>query len=151
KRQLDVLGKGPTAPLEPMVTCPEPTFEGLVALFQTGRPSLGLFSSEGGQFLGGFALSDEHWLKTCAALSDLWDGQPIRRVRRGDGAAILAGRRLALHLLAQPTVATRLLANAEIAGQGLLARLLVAAPPPLAGTRQGRIDTPDDRAAIEAF
>ena len=149
--QLRDLGAPPSKPPTPMVTCPEPTYEGLVALYESGRLSLGLFSSEGGQFVGGFAMSDDQWLKTCAAFSDLWDGGDIRRVRKGDGASVLPGRRLSLHLQVQPTVAPRLLANAEIAGQGFLARLLVAAPPELAGTRTGRRAGEADYAAIEAF
>ena len=120
-------------------------------LFQSGLPSLGLFSGEGGQFLGSFAMSSDHWLKTVTALSALWDGEDIRRVRKGDGAATSPGRRLALHLLLQPTIAPHLLGNAEIAGQGFLSRILPAAPTALAGTRMGRIALPTDPQTIAQF
>ena len=50
---LEALGKEPEAPPSPDRTVSEPTFEGLTKLLATGQPSLGLFSDEGGQFLGG--------------------------------------------------------------------------------------------------
>src|SRR4029450_6690895 len=46
---LDAIGPAPRAPLEPMLTCPEPTYEGLCKLFAIGRPSLGIVSNQGGQ------------------------------------------------------------------------------------------------------
>jgi hypothetical protein len=79
----------------------------LVKLLKEGRPTAGLFSDEGGQFIGGYAMREEHRLKSAAALSRLWDGKPIDRVRAGDGCFILRGRRLSLHLLVQPRVADR--------------------------------------------
>src|SRR5438309_4177678 len=42
KNALDDLGPAPVAPLDPILTCPEPTFEGLCKLFATGWPSLGI-------------------------------------------------------------------------------------------------------------
>ena len=50
---LDELGPAPVGPLHPMLVCPEPTFEGLERLFAVGQPSMGVFSGEGGQFVGG--------------------------------------------------------------------------------------------------
>src|SRR5262249_48030768 len=40
---LDALGKPPSGPLHPILTCPEPTFQGLCRLFVEGWPSLGIF------------------------------------------------------------------------------------------------------------
>ena len=135
RRALDELGLPPSAPLIPMLTAPEPTFEGLTRLFAEGRPALGLFGSEGAQFLGGHGMSPDHRLKTAAGLSGLWDGEPLRRVRAGDGSSVLPGRRLSMHLMLQPYVAPELLADQLLAGQGLLSRLLPAAPESLAGSR----------------
>ncbi|MCC5955180.1 MAG: DUF3987 domain-containing protein [Natronohydrobacter sp.] len=50
---LEALGPEPEAPPSADRTVTEPTFEGLTKLFAHGQPSLGLFSDEGGQFLGG--------------------------------------------------------------------------------------------------
>lgn len=55
---LNQLGPEPAAPPLPMLTCPDPTFEGLTLAMQQGQPSMGIFSSEGGQFVGGHAMSE---------------------------------------------------------------------------------------------
>jgi Protein of unknown function (DUF3987) len=89
KLVLDNLGPPPMPPLEPMLTSTEPTLEGPVKKFQTHWPSLGIYSSEGGQFIGGHGMNEENKLKTASGLSALWDGEPVRRVRAGDGVAIL--------------------------------------------------------------
>jgi hypothetical protein len=83
------LGQPPAAPLLPMLTAPEPTYEGLCRLLDLGQPSVGVFSAEGGQFIGGHAMNAENKLKTAAALSDLWDKGLVKRLRAGDGAKIL--------------------------------------------------------------
>jgi len=132
---LDELGPAPVGPLHPMLVCPEPTFEGLERLFAIGQPSMGVFSGEGGQFVGGHGMQKEAKLRTAAALSGLWDGEAIRRVRALDGATLLPGRRLSLHLMVQPDVANFLLCDRLLADQGLLSRLLVTAPASAAGTR----------------
>src|SRR5262245_17219515 len=41
KAALDALGPPPLPPLEPLLTCPEPTYEGLCKLFAVGWPSVG--------------------------------------------------------------------------------------------------------------
>ena len=58
KFALDALGPPPLPPLEPLLTCPEPTFEGLCKLLAVGWPSVGIFASEGGQFIGGHGSRD---------------------------------------------------------------------------------------------
>jgi hypothetical protein len=138
KDALDALGPMPSPPLTPMLTCPEPNFEGLCRLFATGLPSLGIFTTEAGQFIGGNGMAEDNKLKTAAGLSSLWDGEAIRRVRSGDGASILPGRRLAAHLMAQPIVADVWLRDRLLAGQGLFSRILVTAPDSAAGTRLHR-------------
>ncbi len=96
RADLEALGKPPAPPLTPMLTCPEPTFEGLTRLLAGGQPSMGIFSGEGGQFLGGHGMNQDNRLKTAAAMSGLWDGEPIRRVRQGDGSMVLPGRRVSI-------------------------------------------------------
>ena len=76
-----------------------------------------MFSAEGGQFIGGHAMNPDNKLKTAAALSDLWDRGMVKRLRAGDGAMILPGRRVSLapdgaagrgrHLLGDPLCASR--------------------------------------------
>ena len=132
---LDALGPEPEAPPSADRTVSEPTFEGLTKLLAHGQPSLGLFSDEGGQFLGGHAMNSENRQKTLAAFNDLWQGNPIRRTRAGDGHATLFGRRLAVHLMVQPGVARAFMADPLAADTGFLPRFLICEPPSTIGTR----------------
>ena len=151
KAALDKIGPAPTPPLLPMLTCPEPTFEGLCKLFPVGQPSLGIFAAEGGQFIGGHGMSDDAKLRTAAGLSDVWDGSPIRRVRSGDGVSVLVGRRLSVHLMAQPGVADILFRDHLLADQGLLSRLLATAPDPASGTRLWHAEQPETEHALRRY
>ncbi|MBS0290290.1 MAG: DUF3987 domain-containing protein [Proteobacteria bacterium] len=80
-------------------------------------------------------MKDENKLKTAAALSELWDGTEIKRVRAGDGTTILPGRRVSMHLMVQPKVASTFLSDQVLSDQGLLSRLLVVSPETASGTR----------------
>jgi Protein of unknown function (DUF3987) len=143
---LDKLGPEPIAPASTDRTVSEPTFEGLTRLFAEGQPSLGIFSEEGGQFIGGHAMNSDNRLKTLAALNDLWQGNPIRRTRAGDGAYTLFGRRLAVHLMVQPDAARALMADGLATGTGFLPRFLLAAPASTIGTRLSANTRQDDTA-----
>src|SRR6056297_3822680 len=147
---LDALGPEPAVPPSADRTVTEPTFEGLTRLFATGQPSLGLFSDEGGQFLGGHAMNSDNRQKTLAALNDLWQGNPIRRTRSGDGHATLYGRRLAVHLMVQPAVARKFMADPLAADTGFLPRFLICEPPSTIGTRMQATARRDD-AALSAY
>jgi hypothetical protein len=96
---------------------------------------LGIFADEGGQFIGGHGMNSDNRLKTLAALNDLWQGNPIRRTRAGDGAFTLYGRRLAIHLMVQPEAAQGLLGDRTAIGTGFLPRFLLCDPPSAIGTR----------------
>ena len=151
KFALDAIGPAPIPPLPSMLTCPEPTYEGLCKYLQSGQPSIGVFSSEGGLFIGGHGMSDESKLRTAAGLSELWDGEPIRRVRAGDGTLVLPGRRVAIHLMAQPDVAAIMLSDRMLISQGLLSRCLISAPESISGTRVWREPSDSVDAAIKRY
>lgn len=147
---LAALGAEPVAPASADRTVSEPTFEGLTRLFAEGQPSLGIFSDEGGQFLGGYAMSTDNKQKTLAALNDLWQGNPIRRTRSGEGHMTLRGRRLAVHLMVQPGVARDFLADQTAADTGFLPRFLICEPPSQIGMRF-TLNNRHDPAALAAF
>lgn len=151
KQALTELGSEPAPPLYPFKTMPDPTVEGLAKAWISAEASLGLFSAEGGSFVGGHGMNADNRLKSAATFSEIWDGKPIRRVRAADGVSILPGRRLATHLMIQPNAATLFLADDVLRDQGLLSRVLVAAPDTLAGSRLYREPHPDDEAAIRAY
>ena len=151
KMALDRLGPPPAPPLTPLLTCPEPTYEGLVKHLPCGQPSIGIFSAEGGQFIGGHGMTEEAKLRTAAGLSCFWDGETIKRVRGGDGVTILPGRRVALHLMAQPDVAAVMLSDPMLLNQGMLSRCLVTAPASNAGSRMWRDPVTSSDDAIKRY
>lgn len=135
RADLEALGKEPTPPPSPDRTVNEPTYEGLTRKFAEGHPSLGIFSDEAGQFLGGHAMNSENKQKTLAALNDLWQGNPIRRTRQGEGSFTLYGRRLATHLMVQPGVARAFMSDPMAADTGFLPRFLLCEPASTIGLR----------------
>lgn len=151
ENELRALGPKPEEPLEPILICSEPTLEGLHKLLERGQPSLGVFSAEGGQFFGGYGMSRENKLRTAAGFSALWDGDPLTRVRAGDGNSVLAGRRVSVHLMVQPGVAAGVLSDHLLADQGLLSRVLISCPASSMGTRLWQAPTPQTEAALARY
>lgn len=142
----------PEAPPLPFILSEEPTLEGLQKSLLRGYPSQGLFSDEGGQFFGGHATKPENALKSVAGLSKLWDGAPISRTRASEGeSSARYGCRLSAHLMIQPIVATEVLSNPIMQGQGFLARFLIAWPESLAGTRFYRDADPSRDARLGRY
>ncbi len=141
----------PAPPLLPNLLVGEPTAEGLFKLFALGQPALGLFSDEGALFVGGHALAKDSRLRTIGALSKLWDGKPLDRVRSLDGASVLYDRRLSLHLMVQPRIAAELLADEVYIDQGILSRILLAWPTSTAGTRRYVVEDPAQDPAVTRY
>jgi len=130
------LGSPPEPPLLPWLLLSEPTMEGLHKAYQHGRPGIGLFNDDAGDFLGGHAMNKDNRTKSAASFSKLWDNGCFDRVRAGDGAAKYYGRRLAMHLMVQPVIAESVLSDDVLVGQGFLARCLLAWPASTIGTRE---------------
>ena len=151
KMALDKMGPAPQEPLLPLLACSEPTIEGLVKTFAKGWPTLGIFADEGGMFVGGHGMTDEARLRTATTLSKLWDGNPIDRVRSGDGLIVLPGRRLTVHLMLQPNIAALFLGDGMLVEQGLLSRVLATAPESAIGTRMWREACADSDQAIRNY
>ncbi|EXF95630.1 hypothetical protein HK44_023825 [Pseudomonas fluorescens HK44] len=123
-------------PTAPRLISSEPTIEALIKSLCFGFPSMGLFSDEGGQFLGSSTMSRDNRLKAVTTLSSLWDGNPIDRSRSMTGESLRAyDRRLSLHLMLQPYLARQLLKDPLLNGQGIFARCLITWPQSLAGQR----------------
>ena len=146
----ECIGPEPRPPAHPMLLVADPTPEALV-MHLAARPWGGLFTAEGGLFVGGSAMNDETRMRTGALLNTLWDGDPIRRLRVGTGAAFLPGRRCSAHVMVQPAIASRLFADPTLAGIGTLARTLLVAPQGTAGTRFYREPTQAAAAALAEY
>ena len=151
KARLSLLGSEPEKPLSPLLVCGDLTVEGLAKNWSNAHAALGVFTAEGGMFTAGHGMNDDNRLKTAAMLSELWDGKPVKRVRALDGVTILPGRRLSFHVMIQPDAAAGFLCNDVLRDQGLLSRILVAAPVSLAGSRAYREPCPQAAATIKAY
>jgi phage/plasmid primase-like uncharacterized protein len=132
---MESIGPQPPAPILPRVTAADFTAEGLYKLLAGALPSVGAFTDEAALVFGGHGMNDEAIRRTAGTLSKLWDRGELDRVRVADGATKLHGRRFAMHLMAQPVIAERALSDDVLAGQGFLARCLLAWPQSTAGTR----------------
>jgi hypothetical protein len=151
KQTLDALGPAPLPPLEPVLTCGEPTYEGLVKLLAVGQPSIGIFAAEGGQFIGGHGMTDDAKLRTAGGLSALWDGEWVKRIRATDGNTVLPGRRVSMHLMAQPDVAAIWFGDRLLIEQGLMSRVLLTAPGLASGTRMWREASPESDVVVKRY
>jgi hypothetical protein len=152
QKQLADLGPEPRGPKKPALTVAEPTMEGLNRYLREARPSLGLITSEGAQFIGGHAMSDDAKRRSAAALNCLWDEGRSERMRASEDASILTGRRLTVFLQAQPDVAHTFLADPILDDIGLLARFLITQPESTMGSRKGIRDLPlAHQTAIAAY
>ncbi|WP_187278827.1 YfjI family protein [Methylobacterium sp. WL12] len=136
----------PDHPIAPVIRAKEPNLEGLLNLLQIGRGSIGIFTSEGGQFLGGHGMGQEAKTRTVTGLSELWDSGSAQRVRARE-TLFLVGRRVGISLAAQPRVASSLLADELAKDQGFVGRFLVTMPDSTIGLREIRGTDPagDDR------
>jgi hypothetical protein len=70
--------------------------QGLEKVMSAGQHSIGLFTSEAGEFLGGHAMGKERITGTVAKLNSLWDGDGVERIRAGEEPIICRDRRLSL-------------------------------------------------------
>ena len=151
KQAINNLPDPPQPPLSPLLLVEEPTYEGLIKLLAVGQPSIGLFSDEGGRFIGGHGMSKDNLLKTASGMSSLWDGKPVTRVRAGDGSTLLCGRRLSIHLMAQPSVAQLILSNGMLLEQGFISRCLICYPNSRVGKRAYKEANLSSNSAMKAY
>lgn len=145
------LGPEPARPLSPFLVTSDLTLDGLIKNWAHSHASLAVFTSEGATFTSGHGMSPENRLRTAASLSELWDGHPIKRIRAQDGVSILAGRRLSFHVMLQPDASAGFLNDRMLADQGLLSRVLVAAPESIAGERLFRQPNPEELREIDHY
>lgn len=120
-------------------------------LLSEGLGSAGVFSAEGGAFVGGHAMSSDNKLKSAALFSQMWDGEALRRVRVSGVAAPLYGRRVSMHLMGQPEAMAGFASDPTLRDQGLLARFLWSEPISTMGTRLQHDVSPEDEAALARY
>lgn len=140
----------PVAPLLPVIRAKEPNLEGLLNVLRQGRASIGIFTSEGGQFLGGHGMGQEAKTRTVTGLSELWDSGSAQRIRAQE-TLFLTGRRVGISLAAQPQVASALLGDELAKDQGFVGRFLVTMPDSTIGARIIRETHPTADGRLSVF
>jgi hypothetical protein len=134
--KINTLPPEPTKPLHYKILVSNPTIEGVTTQLAIGWPSVGVFSDEASIFIGGFSMNKDNMLHTIGMFSKLWDKGTADRTRKAaEDSYTLTGRRVATHLLIQPTIAEEFLANKAMRGQGILARFLISWPESNIGNR----------------
>jgi hypothetical protein len=147
---LERIGPEPEEPVSPMLLPSEPTPEALVELLKT-RPFVGVFTTEGAQWIGGAAFTKDNESKSGGALNALWDGDQVNRLRVTTGAAFLFNRRAAINIMMQPAIAADFFGNAKLDSIGFLARFLSVAPASNIGTRLFKDAPPDADWALSEY
>ena len=140
----------PPKPTPKSLTTGNATIEGISRLLKH-QSSVGIFSAEGGEMLGGHSLRDDKRSSGLAFYLKGWSGESLDSLRGGEGLTVLLGRRMAMHVLVQPVLLGTLLGDPLAQGQGLLARCLIAQPDTLAGHRPYRDVNPHDNPAVVAY
>jgi plasmid stabilization system protein ParE len=153
RENLKECGKPPMPPPGPDLLVEEPTMQAIVKMMADAMPSLGLFSDEGAQFLGGYSMNEENQAASGAQLSQFWDGKTIKRIRAGEKQLVqyLVGRRLSVHLMVQPDVALKVFSNKAIRSQGLMSRMLCCFPKSLKGQRMWQDPSAETEQALHRY
>jgi putative DNA primase/helicase len=145
--------KGDPEPQEPLLqslTVGNATVEGVSRLLKN-QSSVGVFSPEGGEVLGGHSMKDANRMGAMAFFLKAWSAESLDVMRGGAGFTSLLGRRVALHVMVQPILLRQLLSDPLADGQGFLARCLIAQPESLAGHRPFNGDNPAEHPAVQAY
>jgi Protein of unknown function (DUF3987) len=133
--QLKQLGAKPIAPKRPRLTVSNATPEAIVKTFEIARPTLGIYSAEGSQFLSGHSFTKEKKNETLGILNGVWSGETYNKVTIAHGEQTLVNKRLALHLMIQPHVAKKVLNDDDLAVSGFMGRALICWPASRIGKR----------------
>lgn len=145
--------KGDPEPQEPKMQAlivGNATIEGTARLLR-GQSSVGVFSPEGGEVLGGHSLKDSNRMAALAFFLKAWGAETLSVVRGGAGLTSLLGRRVSMSVMVQPVLLEQLLTDPLADGQGFLARCLIAQPATLAGTRFFSHSNPHEHPAVQAY
>lgn len=122
---IESLGPEPIPPKTPILLPSEPNLEGLISLLESGSGSVGIFSDEGGRFLGSSSMNKDEKLRTMAALNGLNDRGEIDKTRFVEGAKRLTDKRVSMHLMIQPRIGSDFFNDPAILDIGFLARCLI--------------------------
>jgi len=134
----------------PMVILEDTTYDGILSALHEGYPASGVFSDEGGAFLGGASMSRDARQRTAAGFSKLWDGELIA-LRRKYGAHRGHECRLSMHLMMQPAVGKEVFEQRFYWEQGFLARCQMLEAHGMAGTREYSSEDVHEKPSVKRY
>jgi hypothetical protein len=135
-----------------MRTSDDQTVQGLLKLLPEAHPSFGIFTNEGGQFVGGYGLTGDDRAYTISTYSKLYDGDAVYRIRSTDNErTLIVGKRLTINVMVQPLIAEPFINDPVLTGQGFLSRFLFCAPASLAGTRLFKEADPTNEKILHSY
>lgn len=126
-------GKDSDVEYKPAILINDPTIDGIINQLKTSK-SLGIFTTEGGEFLFGTNMRKENKNRTASILSRTWDGEKITYARVMRGSDHITGL-ISMHIMIQPRLADPLINDILLEDQGLLSRILPVMPVSKIGTR----------------
>jgi hypothetical protein len=133
-------------PRSPVWFMQDTTTEGLMKSLDINWPALTLTNSDAAAWVSGYSMRDNRDSATAAVMSQIWSGSPFTSMRASkDEPTELHGRRLALSLMLQPSLAAELFSSKILSGQGFLSRCLPAFPASTIGTRFYAEHSADER------
>ncbi len=122
-------------PLLPDIIFTGSTTPALYHVLQNCLGRLCMITSEAGSFIGGYSMKADNYLEQLTQMSCLFDGEPVKNYRRGDGRILVRDKRFSLLLYGQWDIVCGFLSNPKSLAQGFISRLLVSYPPSLIGSR----------------
>lgn len=148
---LKSLGEAPVQVLAPHLILEDLTTEALMTQLDSGLPSLGIISDEGGQLLGGYSFNSDNAKKTAAGITKAWEGSDISIIRASGINLRLYGKRVCFHLMAQPKMASEFMQNEDFKDQGFINRMLIVWPENPIGKREFEQGSVADNPLIEPY
>lgn len=118
----------PPMPRSPKVAMTKGTVNGIIKALKY-QPSLGLASSEAGEFFNSHAFqgigADAKAIEMSAVLTTAWDGGKVEK-NTGEETVELRNRRMNMMFLLQETVVREFLSNPVFSDQGFVHRILIS-------------------------
>lgn len=122
-------------PLLPDILFSEATTPALYHVLPRCLGRLGMFVTEAGIFIGGHGMKRDNHLALLAQLSSLYDAEPVKIYRRGDGKINVRCKRFNMLLMGQWSVVRGFFSDPMNRTQGFMSRVLVCYPESLIGSR----------------
>jgi hypothetical protein len=121
----------PVCPPNPDAFLSSFTTAGLIDRLSSISPNVGIFTSEAGELFKSHSAVSTNGaeVELASALTNLWDGNPIKKMTLSGGAKNVRDRRTSACLMVQEEVVRDFFGHRDLAGQGIHGRMIVTRLP----------------------